>query len=114
MFTLLIMLLRTLWGLGLNTTTIENWEVERHEVLLRRAKVFGGFLDGLDGNRVRIERQEFPYDIGIWSNIVRGMNGGPLTWFLPFAPTPSNESGLKFEVNGFEGRLRDQSHLGLH
>jgi len=54
-------------------TTIEGWEIERHETLLRRAKVLGGYLNGPDGQRVRIVRQEFPYDIGIWANFKQGM-----------------------------------------
>ena len=56
-----------------NTYTIEGWEIERHEVLLRRARVLGGYLDGPDGKRIRIVRQEFPYDIGLWNNVVQGM-----------------------------------------
>ena len=99
-----IMLLRSLWSLWMNTTTIEGWEIERHNALLRRARAFGGYLDGPDGTRVRIKKQEFPFDIGIWANLTQGMGGNVLTWFLPIAPTPSNESGLEFEVNGFESR----------
>ena len=86
-------------------TTIESWEIERHETLLRRARVFNGYLDGPDGVKVRIARQEFPYDIGIWANVVQGMGGGPFTWFWPFSATPPLEKGLAFEVNGFEGQL---------
>jgi palmitoyltransferase len=52
---------------------IEGWEIERHETLLRRARRTGGFLDGPDGMRVQIRRQEFPYDIGIWQNFKQGM-----------------------------------------
>jgi palmitoyltransferase len=55
----LIIFVRSLWSLGSNTTTIESWEIERHEALLRRARVLGGYLDGPDGVKVRIERQEF-------------------------------------------------------
>lgn len=52
---------------------------------------------------MRIKQQEFPYDIGIWSNICQGMGSrNPLQWFNPFAPTPSVSSGLSFEKNGFE------------
>ena len=52
---------------------------------------------------MRIKKQEFPYDIGILSNIVQGMGTpNPLQWFNPFAPTPSVASGLQFETNGFE------------
>jgi palmitoyltransferase len=47
--------------------------------------------------------QEFPYDIGIYSNICQGMGFSfPLTWLNPLASTPSLESGLSFETNGFE------------
>ncbi len=97
-----ITFIRSAWGLGGNVTTIEDWELERHEQLLRRARVLGGYLDGPDGIRVRIVRQEFPYDIGIWSNIVQGMGtANILAWFWPFSATPRT-SGLEFETNGFE------------
>lgn len=98
------MLLRSLWSLGANITTIEGWEIERHSALLRRARVLGGYLDGPDGIKVRIIKQEFPYDIGIYQNIKQGMGGGPLSWLLPLAPSPSIHGGLKFDVNEFEGR----------
>ena len=74
-FALFILLVRTLWTLGSNTTTIEGWEIERHKTLLRRARHLGGYLDGPGGVKVRIKRQEFPYDIGIWANIKAGMGG---------------------------------------
>ena len=74
-FALFILLLRSLWSLAFNTTTIESWEVERHETLVRRARVLGGHLDGPGGIKMRIKKQEFPYDIGIWSNIKQGMGG---------------------------------------
>lgn len=73
LFALFILLVRTLWSLGTNVTTIESWEIERHETLLRRARYFGGYLEGPDGIKVRIQKQEFPYDIGIWNNIKAGM-----------------------------------------
>ena len=53
--------------------TIEGWEIERHTALVRRARYLGGFLDGPDGTKVRILKQEYPYDIGLWSNVVQGM-----------------------------------------
>ena len=53
--------------------------------------------------RVRIRKQEFPYDIGIVPNIRQGMGGSVVSWLWPFTATPSNESGLDFETNGFEG-----------
>lgn len=75
LFALAILLVRSLWTLGSNTTTIESWEIERHKTLLRRARHYGGFLDGPDGVKVHIKRQEFPYDIGVWANIKAGMGG---------------------------------------
>jgi len=74
-FALFILLLRSLWSLGANTTTIESWEIERHKALLRRARHFGGYLDAPGGVKIRIRKQEFPYDIGIWDNIKAGMGG---------------------------------------
>ncbi|KAG5287722.1 palmitoyltransferase pfa4 [Histoplasma capsulatum G186AR] len=104
LFALIILLARTLWCLGGNTTTIEVWEIERHKTLLRRARMFGGHLEGPGGVRVRIQKQEFPYDIGIWRNLKSGMGGSAniIGWFWPFASTPCQGSGLEFEVNGFE------------
>jgi len=101
------MFLRSLWSLWTNTTTIESWEIERHQTLLRRSRAFGGYLEGADGVKVQIEKQEFPYDIGIWSNITQGMCGGPVTWLWPLAKSYPMMSGLSFEVNGFEGRPLD-------
>ncbi|KAI9806991.1 MAG: Palmitoyltransferase [Piccolia ochrophora] len=59
--------------------------------------------EGPDGVKVRLVKQEFPYDIGIWKNLKQGMGGGNvLEWFWPFAKTPSIEGALDYEVNGFE------------
>ena len=100
-----VTILRSLWSAWMNITTIESWEIERHETLLRRAKAFGGYLDGPNGIRMPIQKQEFPYDIGILENLNQAFGTGPLTWLWPLAPSPSNESGLAFEVNGFEGKM---------
>ena len=102
LFAISILLARNIWCLGANVTTIESWEIERHESLVRRARTRGGYLDGPDGIRVKITKNEFPYDIGILKNIRQGMGSSLLLWLVPFAPTPSNESGLSFETNGFE------------
>lgn len=103
LFVLGILFLRNIWCLSVNTTTIEGWEIERHKTLLRRARHFGGYLSTPDGSQIRIKRQEFPYDIGIWSNIAQGMGShNPLTWLNPLAATPSLTSGLAFPTNGFE------------
>lgn len=47
--------------------------MERHESLLRRARARGGYVYGPGGIKVKIVRHEFPYDIGIFSNIAQGM-----------------------------------------
>ena len=102
-----ILLARNIWCLGGNVTTIEGWEVERHEALVYRARKHGGYLDGPDGTKIRIKKQEFPYDIGIYENVKQGMGGNPLLWLWPFAATPSIDSGLDFETNGFEGNVSE-------
>ncbi|KAI4245296.1 MAG: hypothetical protein LQ352_006608 [Teloschistes flavicans] len=96
------MLVRNIWILGSNVTTIEGWEIERHETLVRRANARGGYLDGPDGVRIRIAKQEFPYDVGIYQNARQGMGSTFLLWLWPFASTPSSSTGLDFETNGFE------------
>ncbi|CAD0091343.1 unnamed protein product, partial [Aureobasidium mustum] len=114
-FALFILLVRTLWCLGANTTTIEGWEIERHETLLRRARYLGGVLEGPNGTKIRITRQEYPWDIGIFSNIAQGMGSwNPLAWFWPFSFTPTVESGLEFEDNGIEERAFDPSNAFTH
>lgn len=74
-FALFVLLLRSLWAIASNTTTIETWEIERHATLVRRARVLGGYLESPGGIRVRIKKQEYPYDIGIWANIKQSMGG---------------------------------------
>ena len=69
LFAVGIIFLRHAWNLTFNITTIEGWEFERHESLVRRAKKQGGYLDGPDGIRVKMTQQEFPYDICIFGNI---------------------------------------------
>jgi len=104
-FALILLLGRTIWSLSLNMTTIEGWEVERHHAVLRRARVTGGRVNGPDGSKIKIERQEFPWDVGIWRNLCYGMGSwNPLAWFWPFARSPSVESGLSFEHNEIDGR----------
>jgi len=104
LFALTLLLGRTIWGLALNITTIEGWEIERHETLLRRARTLGGSLDGPDGTKIRIQHQEFPWDIGIWRNLCQTMGTwNPIAWFWPLAFSPKPESGLVFEHNEIEG-----------
>lgn len=82
---------------------IESWEIERHESLLERAKKMGGYVYAPGGKKLRIARQEFPYDIGIWKNLCQGMGtGNVLMWFMPFGGAPGLDTGTKWETNGFE------------
>lgn len=93
---------RSFYALCCNVSTIESWEIERHEQLLRRSRVLGGYLNGPDGTRIRLVRQEFPYDIGVWHNVCAGMGmNNPFGWLSPWAKTPSTD-GLTFDTNGFE------------
>jgi palmitoyltransferase len=103
LFALLILLISAIHSLSINTTMIESWEIERHERLAEKARYHGGFVYGPGGRKIRIKKQEFPYDIGIWANLVQGM-GTPnvLAWFVPFGGGADNEMGWEFEVNGFE------------
>jgi len=106
-FGMTLLLGRTLWCLGLNMPTIEGWEVERHHAVLRRARASGGLLNGPDGKQVRIEHQEFPWDIGIWTNICQGMGSrNPLVWVWPFAWSPTIEQSLNIEHNCIDGTHR--------
>lgn len=103
LFALAILFVRSAWSLAVNTFTIEGWEVERHETLVRRARYLGGYLDGPGGIRVKIVKQEFPYDIGIWQNLCQGMGTvNVLAWFWPFAWSLPLDSGLTWPTNGFE------------
>lgn len=111
---LFILLVRTVWCLGANTTTIEGWEIERHATLVRRARYLGGFLDGPNGTKIRITKQEFPYDIGIYANLAQGMGGHIHKWLWPFASTPTAESGLQFPENDIEGMFAWRSIHAYH
>ncbi|KAL3423477.1 DHHC zinc finger domain-containing protein [Phlyctema vagabunda] len=103
LFALSILLVRAIYSLGINTTMIESWEIERHEALVYRAKKNGGWTYGSGGQRLHIRHQEFPYDIGIWQNLVQAMGtGNVISWILPFAGGPDVSTAGKWEENGFE------------
>ncbi len=76
LFAVSTMLVRSIWSWAVNTTMIEGWEIERHEALLRKARKMGGYVYGPNGLKLRVTRQEFPYDIGIWPNLKQGMGSG--------------------------------------
>lgn len=105
-FTLLILailLVRVGYGLIMNTTMIESWEMERHEAVIHRAKRNGGWVYANGGAKVAVQKMEFPYDIGFWRNAVQGMGtGNILLWFWPFSGTLDVEDAGSWETNGFE------------
>jgi palmitoyltransferase len=104
LFALTILLVTASNSLLTNTTMIEAWEIERHSSLVDRSRYLGGYVQGPGGRRVRIVKQEFPYDIGFWKNLVQGMgNKNVLAWLLPFGGAPGNRDGWgPWEENGFE------------
>jgi palmitoyltransferase len=103
LFALFVLLVSHCHSLLINQTMIEDWEIERHETLVWRAKKNGGYVYGPGGRKVWVRKQEFPFDIGFWNNAVQGMGtANLLAWFIPFAPSPSRESGWEYETNGFE------------
>lgn len=103
LFALFVLLTTAIYGLAMNTTTIEGWEIERHDALVDRSRKMGGYVYANDGQKMRIEHQEFPYDIGIWKNICHGMGTRNIFfWFFPFGGGPDIRAAGMYEVNGFE------------
>jgi palmitoyltransferase len=103
LFGLAVLLIRASYSLAINTTMIESWEIERHEALVDRTRRSGGYTYANGGQRMRIEHQEFPYDIGIWKNITQAMGtSNVIAWFMPFGGAPSANGAANWEVNGFE------------
>ncbi|PBP19878.1 DHHC zinc finger membrane protein [Diplocarpon rosae] len=103
LFALIILLVSAAHSLVINTTMIESWEIERHEALVDRSLRTSGYVYTSGGQRMRIQHQEFPYDVDIWKNLCQGMGTkNVLMWFMPFGGGPSIETAGTFEVNGFE------------
>ncbi|OLN86816.1 Palmitoyltransferase PFA4 [Colletotrichum chlorophyti] len=101
---LFILLFSTLRGWVLNETTIDGWELDRHAALCdRNARGGGDFwtFPGPDGKKLRLEKIEFPYDIGIFANLSQAMGtSNPLLWFFPLAGNPiigSNGQGVGWD-----------------
>lgn len=83
-----LLLIRTIYCIAINATAIETWEMERHEALLKRARRNGGLIHGPNGGQILLESHEFPYDIGIWENLVRAMGSrNVLSYFNMHAKT---------------------------
>ncbi|KAG9233169.1 DHHC palmitoyltransferase-domain-containing protein [Amylocarpus encephaloides] len=100
---LLLLFVHAAHSLATNTTMIENWEIERHDALVERARKNGGWLYASGGTKMRIVHQEFPYDIGVWKNLVQGMGTwNILMWIMPFGGAPRIEDAISYEENGFE------------
>ncbi|KAI0503039.1 zf-DHHC-domain-containing protein [Xylaria bambusicola] len=90
-----ILLVTAVRGWLFNITMIEGWEIERHEAVLQR----GGYEEEdwwrtSDGDtdsapRSMVDPVEFPYDIGVYTNMAQAMGtSNPLSWLLPFAGGP--------------------------
>ena len=82
LFALSILLIRTLWCLGGNMTSIESWEIDRHESVLERSRANGGYVSAPGGRQIKVVRHEYPYDIGIWQNIAHGMGSSNVSLSL--------------------------------
>ncbi|EGS19241.1 palmitoyltransferase pfa4-like protein [Thermochaetoides thermophila DSM 1495] len=112
-----ILLITTVKAWVWNCTMIEEWEVERHEAVLAR---LGGddeqgeedpfWGDDTAALRARLEKIEFPYDLGVWKNMSQAMGTrNVLRWFLPFGgggpvvdnSNPGKGAGWEWEENGF-------------
>ncbi|KAF4589388.1 Palmitoyltransferase PFA4 [Ophiocordyceps camponoti-floridani] len=106
-FALGIMLIASIRTWLFNCTMIEGWELDRHEAVMDRR-----WRDSLDMvlpgvNKARVERVEFPYDIGLFSNMAQAMGTcNILLWLFPFSGNPQVADdgqgiGWTWEENGF-------------
>lgn len=109
LFAVGVIFIRAVWALMTNTTSIEGWEIERHEALVRRARKRGGWVEGPGGQRVWVRKQEFPYDVGFGKNLVAGMGHEWWAWLWPVAGSGRVECEADFEINDFEGEWRSVS-----
>lgn len=98
-----LMLATTVKGWAVNVTTIEDWEIERHERSLER-----GWFDD-DG--VAPERVEFPYDVGFFANMAQAMGTRNFfLWFFPLSGAPAispdgKGSGWEYEEDEVNDRI---------
>ncbi|KAG6014012.1 hypothetical protein E4U54_005982 [Claviceps lovelessii] len=102
-----IMLITTTKNWLFNCTMIEGWQLERHEAIVERGGRDWWNLHDLDGQKVRMEKVEFPYDLGIFTNMSQAMGTSNfILWLLPFYPGPKvgrngKGNGWEWEENGF-------------
>lgn len=105
-----ILLYTTARGWALNMTMIEGWELERHEALLDRYEGEEGRWWAGGDEVLRLERVEFPYDVGMFANMAQAMGtANPLLWFWPLAGgltvSPGGRGvGWAWPENGFNAR----------
>ncbi|KAK1254638.1 hypothetical protein MKX08_008633 [Trichoderma sp. CBMAI-0020] len=106
-FALGLMLITTLKGWVENQTTIEGWEVDRHEASIGRGRQDWWDIRGPDGEPLQFEKVEFPYDIGFFANMAQAMGtANVLLWFFPLAGNPKisktgSGTGWTWRENGF-------------
>lgn len=111
---LLVLLVTTVRSWVLNQTMIEGWEQERHEAVLLRHQRGGWWTTGAEraGAGGRINRVEFPYDVGFFANMAQAMGTrNILAWLDPFvgsgpkvAEGVGKGTGWEWEENGFNDR----------
>ncbi|KAL5611684.1 uncharacterized protein BROUX77_001840 [Berkeleyomyces rouxiae] len=105
---LAIILFTTARGWLLNETMIEGWQRDRHTAVLAKGP---GWWPTDDGDKVRVQHVEFPYDIDFFTNLAEGMSSyNPLLWLFPFGRTPrlgraGRGLGWEYPENGFNQRL---------
>lgn len=105
---LFIMLVTTAKSWVVNQTMIEMWEADRHETISQRGGKDWWDITGPDGETIRFEKIEFPYDIGFFANMAQAMGTSIfLFWLWPFAghprllPQGKGTVGWVWEENGF-------------
>ena len=114
-----VLMYTTVRGWVFNSTMIEDWEQERHEAVLGRMDQDEDGDGGADRDfwgdddaamRERLERIEYPYDLGVFANMAQAMGTrNVVRGFLPVfggAPvvdnkTPGKGVGWEWEENGF-------------
>ncbi|KAG8407699.1 Palmitoyltransferase [Metarhizium acridum] len=86
---------------------IEGWQIERHDAVMERGGQDWWDINGSDGKKIRVERVEFPYDLGFFANMSQAMGSSNfLLWFFPLSGSPKvgkggTGYGWSWEENGF-------------
>ncbi|KHN97710.1 palmitoyltransferase pfa4 [Metarhizium album ARSEF 1941] len=104
---LALMIVTTVKSWLFNCTMIEGWQLERHDAVMQRGGQDRWDISGSDGKKIRVERVEFPYDLGFFANMSQAMGSSNfLLWFFPFSGSPKvgkdgTGCGWSWEENGF-------------